>query len=99
MRWWAFTRRLERPPLRESWRVGDVAECIGSAWARGPERRPGAGDRAMVLSVRPGWSGGEPGWGLELLGWAGRWDANGFRKIDQSELPAEAQEEVECERV
>lgn len=84
---------LIRPAPVEAWRTGDVAECIGDDWRRGPERRPRRGSQALVLRVDLGHSGdGELGWALELLGCAGRWDAVGFRRV----VPQSIEEEQEA---
>ena len=93
---WPFRRRPRvRPPINEDWRTGDTAECIGGDWRAGPPRRPGRGDRAIVLSVRPGHADGrELGWALELLGYAGLWDARGFRKV----IPPRLREERKAGR-
>lgn len=79
-------------PIRESWQASDTAECIGNDWRHGPERRPQRGCRAIVLRVLPGYAGEELGWALELLGYAGLWDATAFRKIVLTSEPERAEE-------
>lgn len=102
---WPFTRLLrgvrrffvrKQLPPPPDWYVGDVAEAIGNQpWIGGPERAPVRGAQAMVLHVRPGESStGELGWSLVLLGYAGAWDARGFRKV----TPPQADESAAIRR-
>lgn len=96
---WPFRRRPrpappppERPPLGESWRAGDMAECIRADWRLWPlvARRPRVGDRALVLAVFPGITPeGRLTWGLQLLGYPAYWEAAAFRKLVLGECAAD----------
>ena len=78
---WPFIRRRPQPLTRrrclETWRPGDVAECVIDSWLGGPAGRPTVGVRAIVLRVNVFGSAVA----LKLAGFPDQWDATAFRKI------------------
>lgn len=84
---WPWSKR--RPMSDETWRVGDLAECIVpiSVWRIAWPDNPEAGEirRVSALNQEPG------GLYLALDGsWPRTWEAVAFRKIVHKHEPAEA---------
>lgn len=98
---WLFSRKAPSPaivplilPITETWRVGDVAECIADTWIiPDDERHPRRGSRHFVTAVVDGGDPGLEGTFLQLLGYPSEnaWYAAGFRKIV---LPGAAAEDA-----
>jgi hypothetical protein len=88
---WPFSRKAPTPlivplilPITETWRVGDLAECIADTWiVPGDERHPRRGSRYFVTAVVDGGDPGLEGIFLQLLGYPteNAWYAAAFRKI------------------
>lgn len=81
---WPFRRKpkqLQRPPINEDWRPGDLAYCLNGDWS--PSGGPAKGEICRVADVFPGFNSvtNEPGWGLRLEGWKPAYAATSFRKV------------------
>ena len=74
---WPFTRRHRQQIVTETWRPGDLAECMVDRWKTMVARQPRLGSRAIAIRVYHG----PVGIALELVGYGWRWDASAFRKI------------------